>query len=101
MMAQWLSLVWQVLWGIGTLLALLIVWWIKRWAAPKTALEDVNNRLTRIEERVAHLPTDHDLVDVRDALGKLGAQIAQLSGEQRAATRLVEHMNQYLMERGR
>lgn len=101
MTVEWLRLGWDVLWGIGTLLALLIAWWVKRWAAPKDELDDVRERLARIEERIKHVPTNHDLTDVRQAVSKLGAQISQLSGEQHANARLLERINQYLMERGR
>lgn len=110
---------WNVLFGVGTLVALVWTWTLRRSAADAKSLVDLEKKLSkqdaaitkgvsdldvrlgRVEERVNHLPTDHDITDVREALAKLGAQMSDLSGEQRATTRLVERINQYLMERER
>ncbi len=113
------QLTWNVFAGLGTLVALIWGWTLRRSAADskslssleaKLSLEDrkiqqgvsgLDARIGRVEERVSHLPTDHDLADMREALAQLGSKISDLSGEQRATTRLVERINQYLMERDR
>lgn len=103
---------WNVAFGIGTLVALVWTWTLRRSAADAKSLSTLENdlrqelghvdaRLGRVEERVQHLPTDEDLTSVRNELAKLGSQISQLMGEQRSTTRLVERINQYLVERER
>lgn len=92
---------WDVLWGLGTLLALVIGWQIKRWAAPRDELDKVNQRLTRIEERVAHLPTNKSIAEIRESLAQIGAQVGVVSGEMKVTQRLVERINEHLMEGGR
>lgn len=110
---------WNVLFGLGTLLALIWSWTLRRSAADATSLATLHSKLSeqdneiladvaaldarlgRVEERVSHLPTDRSITEIREALAQLGAQLGQLTGEQRSTMRMVEHMNKYLMERER
>lgn len=120
---EWLRLALEVFWGIGTVVALLLGWWTRRTAAERkalaeterrlndriaehisgneNALDDLRARMGRVEERIDHLPKGRDIADVRDALAQLATQVSSLAGEQRATARLVEQINQYLMEHGR
>lgn len=120
---EWLRFGLDVVWGIGTLVALVLGWWTRRTAAERKALveterllneridrhitgnedslDDLRARMGRVEERIDHLPKSRDIADVRDAIAQLAAQVSSLAGEQRAAARLVEQINQYLMEHGR
>lgn len=59
-----------------------------------------DKRLTRVEETIRHVPNGSDMIGVRDALSRLANQVAEMRGAQNSATRMVERINEYLMERG-
>lgn len=110
---------WDVIMGLGTLVALVWSWTLRRSAADAKSLAKLEAKLTerdgqiqkavgnldtrigRVEERVAHLPTDKNISQIHESLARIGAQVGELNGEMRTVMRSVETMNRYLMERER
>lgn len=59
----------------------------------------MSNRVGRIEETLKHMPTVSDIRGIQQGLSGLANQVAELRGAQTGTKRMVERMNEYLMER--
>lgn len=110
---------WNVLFGVGTLVALAWTWTLRRSAADakslaaiesklseqdqeiQSAVGELDTRIGRIEERVSHMPTGKEMTEIREALAKIGAEVAQAKGELHSIVRSVDRISGYLMERER
>lgn len=64
------------------------------------ALAGLRERMAGIEETLKHVPTARDIANLVDSVNLLSNATSQLRGEVGATTRMVERMNQFLMERG-
>lgn len=125
---EWMRFSWDILWSVGTLVAIVISLWVKRSSANSDRVTQVeerlhqrldaqnqsnerrdsdaqaaswgmSNRVGRIEETLKHMPTVSDIRGIHEGLTGLANQVAELRGAQTGTTRMVERMNEYLMER--
>ncbi len=69
-------------------------------AGMTTRFDGLSLQVSQMAEAIKHVPTHHDMTALREAMTSLSNVVAELKGSQDANTRMVERMNQYLMERG-
>ncbi len=64
------------------------------------SLNQIQQNMAKVNEALRHIPTARDLDGLQHAIGSLGNVVSELKGSQEANNRMVDRMNQFLMERG-
>jgi hypothetical protein len=85
-------------------------WFGKRHAATEADIKALKNdidsklnaqaeRLTRVEQDLEHVPGKEDFFRVHERLDKVAGDLAGLTGEFHACTKLLQTIHQYLMDK--
>jgi hypothetical protein len=122
MSVEQVRLAWEILTGLLAAAAFVFSWYARNSHAQKASLEQLQSdtdrrferierdgnmrhtenltRLTGLEEAMKHMPTNRDLDHLSQALALNSNVVSEIKGGLASNTRMVERMNQYLMERG-
>jgi hypothetical protein len=104
----WFSLGWQVLVTICSVGGAIVVLWATLNFARRRELEtvaqsftlaqqDQDERLTRIEEQLKHVPRHADLVALSQQVGELATRVARMEGEAARTNNLLEAIHDHLL----
>lgn len=71
-----------------------------RFDAMNGQLQTLSTRFAGLDEALKSIPTHRDLDVIQNAIANMGNSLSKQQGALEANTRMVERMNQFLMEKG-
>ncbi|MGQ0700394.1 MAG: hypothetical protein ACT4PZ_19415 [Panacagrimonas sp.] len=71
-----------------------------RHASNTKRLGGIEAHISALDEAIKHVPTQNDFRSLQMEIGLVATSVARLDGTLESSTRMVERMNQYLMEKG-
>lgn len=106
--ADWIKVLLQLVTMLCAGFAALYTWWVSRSQATKSAIEEVDHRVARVETRVSSIEKDLDHQPTNDDVNRLGNRMTMLHGDLReikgslnALGHSVRLMNEHLINKGK
>ncbi|EGQ9843135.1 DUF2730 family protein [Vibrio cholerae] len=93
-MVEWLKEYWFLIWAFWLTATQLIVLLLAKTFVRKEAMEEMKERMTTLESKVEHMPTDEDITQLRLELADARGELKEL----RAMLQPVNHLSQLLLE---
>lgn len=102
----------QFIQAAATVLVFLYVWITNRQKVNSAAIEkiredfhnevdEIDDRLIRVEQDVKHLPTHDDMAKLHARINETGEAIKHIAGQVNQIDRTTQMINQYLIDKGK
>lgn len=110
--------IFDILQAVGTVSVMIYVWWINRSRATKSAIEEVDDKITTVkhdvrnelhgidrrlgdvENGLRHLPDHRDLAAIHEKVNDVAGTMKQVSGELSSMNRTLDLINEFLINKG-
>lgn len=83
-----------------TLLVTVYVWQATRYRATKKDIDDMEDRLIRIEKDIEHAPNRSDIERLNDRISQVGNSVNGVQGELKQVNRTLQLINDHLLNHG-